>query len=173
MRGNKMRVKNFKRPLCVCCSLLVIGSSMVVFAEDQSTSKEEDMTTNVTYEEEGTYSAIIPKTIVLGVDEGDASATYTVIVSGDIPSTKMVYVAPIDGIANNDNDDIDFYLKDQNTSAAKDDVVAKITQTKTYWNFKEVSGEGTSTNGTITASNISAGSWQGTFSFKISLHSHD
>jgi hypothetical protein len=150
----------------------MINNNMVVFAEDQSTSKEEDMTTNVTYEEDGIFSVIIPKTIVLGVDKSNATATYTVIVSGDIPSTKMVYVAPIDGIANNDNDDIDFYLKDQNTSAAKDDVVAKITQTKTYWSFEDVSGEGASTNGTITASNISAGSWTGTFNFTINLHSH-
>jgi hypothetical protein len=151
----------------------MLGSSMTVFAEDQS-KEDYTMSTSVSYVEEGTFTVSIPKRITLEANGKNATGTYTVKVVGDIPSSKKVYVAPIDGIESDSNDDIDFYLKDQNTSNAKSDVVAKITQTKTYWDFNDVSGEGTSsTDNTIVASNVSAGSWMGTFNFKINLHTHD
>jgi hypothetical protein len=174
-----MNIKKVKKQLCLFCSVLMLGSNMTAFATEDNPTISEDgnLSSEVTYKGTTTFKVIIPKTIILGVNGTSASAKYSIIVSGDISSDEMIYVAPIDGIAKNaetnNNDDIDFYLKDQSTVAQKDDIVAKIKQTKNYWKYSEISGNGsTISDNEITASNVSAGSWSGTFNFQVTLHTH-
>lgn len=54
----------------------------------------------------------------------------------------------------------------------KSDVTATITQQKTDFTMSDLkanSGEGTSTTGTVSATDLTAGSWTGTLNFDISL----
>lgn len=163
-----MKVRTLAKQLCLACSILMISNNMVAFAEDQYISTESSATTTVTYNDTGSFSVIIPKTITLGVSNDSASANYSITVSGDIPSTEKVYVTPIDGI--DTTSAIDFYLKDVNTSVAKNDIVAVITQNKTSWSYDEIKNGSTKSDNKVEVSNISAGAWEGTFNFSISLH---
>lgn len=110
-------------------------STTVIDGENISTEERnlEDIT--VTYKQASTFFVTIPKTIVL---DGWKQSTYSVKVSGDIGSEQCVYVAPVDMIDKTEN--IDFYMKDQATENAKDDVVANVTHKKSHWNAAEVAG---------------------------------
>lgn len=59
---------------------------------------------------------------------------------------------------------VDLYSKN------KDGVIGSIEQDKTKWIHLEVE---TDANGTITAKEITAGSWNGTFNFNINLDKSD
>jgi len=116
----------------------------------------------VTYQQSSSYTVTIPKTITLGTNR---QATYSVKVAGDIDTNQRVYVAPVDGIADSEN--LDFYMKD--LSGKKEDVVATVTQNKTYWNSDDVANAYEETNNSVSAPNLTAGTWEGTFQVEIRL----
>lgn len=127
----------------------------------------------VTYQQSSSYTVTIPKTITLGTNK---QAVYSVKVAGNIDANQRVYVAPVDGIAGGEN--LDFYMSD--LSGKKEDVVATVTQNKTYWNSENVANAYEETNNSISAPDLTAGTWEGTFQVEIRLetekeqeHVHD
>ena len=141
-----------------------VDSTTVIDGENISAEERnlEDIT--VTYKQASSFFVMIPKTIVL---DGWKQSTYTVKVSGDIDADQSVYVAPVDGIANTES--IDFYMKDQASENAKDDVVTTVTHNKFHWNSAEVAEGYKQEDNLVSAPNLTAGAWKGTFQMEIRL----
>ena len=116
----------------------------------------------VTYQQSSSYTVTIPKTIALDTKK---QAAYSVKVSGNIDGNQRVYVAPVDGIT--DSEKIDFHMKD--LSGKKADVVATVTQNKVQWNSEEVANSYEETNNCVSAPDLTAGTWEGTFQVEIRL----
>lgn len=119
----------------------------------------------VTYQQSSSYTVTIPKAITLGTNK---QAVYSVKVAGNIDANQRVYVAPVDGIAGGEN--LDFYMKD--LSGKKEDVVATVTQNKTYWSSENVANAYEETNNSVSAPDLTAGTWEGTFQVEIRLESN-
>lgn len=117
---------------------------------------------SVTYQQAASYFVTIPKTIALGTDK---QAAYAVRVTGDIDTKQRVYVAPVDEITG--AEEIDFYMKEKDNK--KEDVVATVTQNKTYWSFEDVANGHEEANNSISAPDLTAGTWEGTFQMEIRL----
>lgn len=133
--------------------------------EAEWTTNENNLTEiEVSYKQASNYSVLIPKTITL---DAKKQAEYAIEVTGDIDTNQRVYVSPVDAINNTEN--IDFYMKDQN--GKKSDVVATITQNKFYWNSEEVNNGYKETNNSISAPDLTSGTWKGTFQVEIKLQS--
>lgn len=159
--------------MCVCA---VFGSIISVSAEttenttvgkdeaDGGTTKDVE----VVYEDDGTFTVTIPKTIVL---DGTAKASdYDVTVIGDISSDKQITITPVDSVE--DADGVNFYMSDQSGVAlVKDDVLATVTQDETVWTSAELSSatDGATKSGNVSATDLSSGSWKGNFGFNITF----
>lgn len=143
------------------------NSTAVIDGEDISADERnlEDIT--VTYKQASSFFVTIPKTIVL---DGWKQSAYSVKVSGDIDADQCVYVAPVDGIA--DTDSIDFYMKDQASENAKEDVVANVTHNKFHWNSTEVAENYRQDDNMVSAPDLTAGAWRGIFQMEIKLETH-
>lgn len=118
----------------------------------------------VTYQQSSSYAVTIPKTIAL---DSKKQAAYSVKVSGDIDANQRVYVAPVDGIADSEN--LDFHMKD--LSGKKADVVATVTQNKTYWGSEDVANAYEEPQNCVSAPDLTAGTWEGIFQVEIRLES--
>lgn len=113
------------------------------------------------------FTVEIPKTITL--DGGSKTATYNVKAKGDIAGNEYISVAPASSFA----------MKQD----GKADVTATITQNKTKFRASGYSGAaaedelklesdvGTyaTTQGSISATDLTSGEWAGTFDFAIGL----
>lgn len=119
----------------------------------------------VTYQQSSSYAVTIPKTIAL---DSKKQAAYSVKVSGEIDANQRVYVAPVDGITDSTN--LDFYMSD--LSGKKANVVATVTQNKTYWNSEDVTAAYEETNNSVSAPDLTAGIWEGTFQVEIRLETN-
>ncbi len=119
----------------------------------------------VTYQQSSSYAVTIPKTIAL---DSKKQAAYSVKVSGDIDASQRVYVAPVDGIADSEN--LDFYMKD--LSGRKADVAATVTHSKTYWSSENVANAYEETQNCVSAPDLTAGTWEGTFQVEIRLETN-
>ena len=138
--------------------LSVLGTNTVNAEVNQTQEKSETTTAKceVYYELGSTYTVSIPKKITL---ENDKTAVYTVTVSGDIASNKVVRVVP----------DTTFIMEDISSSTnAKSDVTATITQSYKEWTWSEVE-KNAQKLGKVSAPGLSAGKWTGTFNFNISF----
>ena len=142
-------------------------SAAVVDGENISAEERnlEDIT--VTYQQASSFFVTIPKTIVL---DGWKQSAYAVKVSGDIGAEQCVYVAPVDGIEETEN--IDFYMKDQASENAKEDVVANVTHNKFHWNSAEVAQGYNQDDNMVNALELTAGTWRGIFQMEIKLETH-
>ena len=60
-------------------------------------------------------------------------------------------------------------MQDQSgATITKEDVAATVTQDVTVWSSNDVAVEnGTTQNGNVSATDLSSGSWKGTFTFEI------
>ena len=96
------------------------------------------------------YNVTIPKVIVLSGAQKEAN--YFVKVDGDIAGYEKVNVTPEENVT----------LKSSN----KSDQVATISQDKTTWKVLDFN---TDANGLISAKDLTAGKWSGTFNFNISF----
>lgn len=100
-----------------------------------------------------TFTVMIPKKIVL--DGQTKSADYTVSVTGDISGDETVVVKP--------EPTVTF------SQEGKDDVIATITQGKTGFTSSDLVAA-TPAPGSVTAEDLSAGKWNGSFQFAIELN---
>lgn len=161
------------------CFSMIFSNVLPAYAADavitENTLDGEDLSVNernlenitVTYKQASSFFVTIPKTIVL---DGWKQSTYAVKVSGDIDAEQCVYVAPVDGIADTEN--IDFYMKDQASENAKDDVVANVTHNKFHWNSAEVAAGHKQADNLVEAPELTAGAWRGIFQMEIKLGTH-
>lgn len=99
------------------------------------------------------YTVTLPKTIKL--DSADKNSDYSVKVQGDIAGTDSILVEPEASFAMHTN--------------GKDDVTATVTQTKTKFEASEITGDGTTTTGSVSATGLTAGSWNGSFHFNVEM----
>lgn len=152
--------RNFKRIISLgLTSIMILGSISPVFAtveEEQSTTKTENLSTDVYFNQDSTFSVTIPKKVVL---DSNKESLYTVTVTGDISSDETVNVIPEEK----------FLMKDQSEINTKEDVEATVSQDKTSWLFNEFD---TVANGEIKAPTLTAGNWEGKFFFNIELESN-
>ena len=143
----------------VCNSLSVFAYDIPVDENGNSVEKIEYKSsdderfngkTNVYAELASIYKVTIPKVVVLSGES--KNARYFVKVEGDIAGYEQINVIP----------DENFLLYSKN----KDSQTATINQDKIVW---QVADFDTDANGTITAKDITAGKWQGTFNFNVNL----
>jgi len=129
-------------------------------AVDNSTATNETRTDSVDVyaTQASTYSVKIPKTIILNGANG--TGAFKVSVKGNISGNQTVKVIP----------PASFTLSEVASISPKAGVTATINQTKTAWTTSEI----TATNWnevdcSISAPSITAGRWNGTFEFAISI----
>ena len=102
-----------------------------------------------------TFSVIIPKKITLEQAK-TYKEDYTVVVQGDIAGNETVTVKP---------DVKEFDL----VQSGKTNITATVEQSEETASSSELeNGKTKSLAGTVTAKNVTAGSWKGTFKFNIS-----
>lgn len=158
--------------------LLVANATDVIVTEnpiDNSSGSESDWNIEesnfeeieVTYKQASSYSVSIPKAVVL---DANKQAAYSIKVTGSIDTNQRVFVAPVDGIT--DTEEIDFYMKDQTSNSKKSDVVASVTQNKYYWNCEDVVNGYEEANNSISAPDLTFGTWKGSFQMEIRLESN-
>ena len=138
------------------------GAGEAGWSVDESRMEEIE----VTYRQSSSYYVTIPKTIAL---DAAKQATYSVKVTGDIDTSQRVYVAPVDGISGTAS--IDFYMKDQDPDSKKADVTATVSQSKLYWSADEAAAGYEETSNLVSAPDLTAGIWKGTFQMEIHLES--
>ena len=129
-------------------------------AVDGSTATNEAITKTVDVyaTQASTYSVKIPKTVILNGTDG--TGEYNVSVKGNISGNQTVKVIP----------DTSFTLSEISAIDTKADISATVSQTKTAWTTSEISAtQWTSQNGAIAAPSITAGVWNGTFGFTVSI----
>ena len=95
------------------------------------------------------------------MDGQDRGGKYRVRVKGDIAGSQKISIVP----------DASFTMSEVNASVDKKaDITASVEQGKTEWNQTEINKDDYNDEiGTITADDISAGSWSGTFNFNTKL----
>ncbi|MFR5070452.1 MAG: hypothetical protein ACLTE2_12385 [Eubacteriales bacterium] len=129
--------------------------------ETQNISANETAQTSVYAEVGSSFTVTIPKKITLSGET--KSGTYNVTCTGDIAGDEFVSVAP----------DASFEMSQK----GKDDVTATVAQEITKFRADNyttelVSGEAkmaTGATGSITASGLTSGGWNGNFNFTIAL----
>jgi len=157
--------------------LLAANATDIIVTEgpmDDSVDSELDWNTEesnleeieVTYTQASSYSVSIPKAVAL---DANKQAAYSVKVTGSIDTNQRVYVAPVDGIA--ETEKIDFYMRDQTPDSKKSDVVANVTQNKSCWNSEEVANGYEEVNNSISAPDLTFGTWKGALQMEIRLES--
>lgn len=130
------------------------------YKDNESIKEDGKNATNVYATIASKFDVTISKTIILSGNKNDNEnfgiGRYIVKVNGDIAGNESINVVP--------DETVDLYSKN------KDGVIGSIEQDKTKWIHSEVE---TDANGTITAKEITAGSWNGTFNFNINLDKSD
>lgn len=155
-------------PLNVCAESTIKNSIGSINNKDDGISVGIDITQGkrTTYSEEittdtiestfvyvsqaSTFNVIIPKTITL--DEETKMGEYEILVNGNIGSDEKINVVP--------NNEFSMSQK------GKKNINAKILQDKMSWSHKDFQ---TKANGNIVANDMTAGTWNGSFNFKIEL----
>ena len=129
--------------------------------ETQNISANETAQTSVYAEVGSTFTVTIPKKITLS---GETKAgTYNVTCNGDIAGTEFISVAPAASF--------------DMTQKGKADITATTLQQITKFRSADYTGSleadetemGTDIEGTIHTPDLTAGSWNGTFNFRINL----
>ena len=150
--------KIFKKSMPILMAgIMLLGSIAPTFAtvnDIHTVTSNSNQQTEVIYNQESNFEVTVPKLVDLG---NDKTTNYLVGVTGDISSDEVIKVIP----------DESFLMKDvSGTTNLKADVTATVTQDKTEWIFNEFATNG---NGTISAPDLTAGTWEGKFNFNIKL----
>ena len=153
MKQKTVRFLSFLSALC-----MVTAQSIPALATDstQETNIAGNQSAIVNYEQASAFSVTIPKAIVLNSNK---NAAYNVKVKGDIAGNESVTVIP----------DATVTLNDAN---GKTPVTGTIDQVKTEFLCNEITADdGCSTDGKITAEDLTSGDWSGVFKFEIGTNS--
>ena len=121
---------------------------------DTPISKDDNSNCDVYAEIGSEFKVTIPKHITL--DGATKKGTYNISVEGDIAGKETIKVVPEEAVTLSSKD--------------KADVIGTIAQDKTKWSYNEIlSNNKILGNGLIDANKITAGAWNGTFNFNVSL----
>ena len=123
----------------------------IVYTTIKNTDNITQSETTVTAKLGSKYQVILPKTMEIN----NGNNQYSVKVQGDIKATESVDVVP----------DSNFQLTSQN----KTNVTANIEQEKQQFAFDEIYDNEKTATGIVSVSDLSAGHWNGTFNFNVSL----
>jgi hypothetical protein len=118
-------------------------------AVEASQEEEPDVYASVSVDMPEDYQVVIPKSVTL--DGSTKSGTYTVMVSGELSGEEILSITQEKSVT---------LSQDQ-----KDSVTGTVAQSKTKWSCEDLAETG---EGIISASDLSAGEWNGTFEFSIS-----
>lgn len=162
----------------VTATIMILGSTCTVFAADSTTITESSDSNSaeieLVVEIDSTFTVGIP--ISADIDAATGQGSYQVAVKGDIDPRYKLIVAPVDGYTDGDGDttgNINFLLKDQsNLLAPKDDLVVNITSTKTEFICTDINPDAdimVDYTLAIQDGKLSAGTWNGTIKYNISL----
>ena len=153
-----MKRKAISSLLCVLAIMQMSITPAYATNTTQQTSTPGNQSATITYDQGSKFTVTIPKTIALDKTKTD---TYSVKVEGDISADEAVTVTPDATVA----------MADTNN---KNSVTGTITQEKTKFVATEVNqADGTSTTGTITANDLTAGNWSGQFNFYINVDANN
>lgn len=136
--------------LMIAFGLVFSNGGLNVYADTISITDEGSAAVNINAEIPSTFSVTIPKRITL--DSGTKEVTFEVSAEGDIAGDEALCVELDDSIALSSN--------------GKEDVEASVSIDKDRWLYNEFSTPG---NATITAEDLSAGSWDAVLNFNIYL----
>lgn len=153
-----MKRKAISSLLCVLAIMQMSITPAYATNTTQQTSTPGNQSATITYDQGSKFTVTIPKTIALDKTKTD---TYSVKVEGDISADEAVTVTPDATVAMTDTNN-------------KNSVTGTITQEKTKFVATEVNqADGTSTTGTITANDLTAGNWSGQFNFYINVDANN
>ena len=111
--------------------------------------------TDVYASQASSFAVIIPKVIILDGKKNDNNINtgkYAILVNGDIAGEESINVVP----------DSEFAMY----QTGKDPIKATVVQDKLNWTYKEFETKG---NGVVSTTEMSAGSWNGSFNFNIAI----
>lgn len=156
-------MKKFKTINLILCSVLLLTSipaaantnySNSTYSTENQEIESGTHNTTVYAEIQSEFKVTIPKKIVL---DGDSkTGNYTVTVEGDIAGKEVIKVIP--------DSTVTLQSKD------KPSIFGTIIQDKVNWTYNEIlNGNNVLGTGFISAPDMTAGSWNGTFNFNISL----
>lgn len=122
----------------------------------QADSNDKTATTQITASVESTYTLVVPENVSMtGADgTGEKSASIPVLLKGDIPEGKAVYVTTD--------------ASPMQRTGSKDAPMS-VMASKTQWNRSELLGDGTSSDYSATAT-LTPGDWLGTVVFNCLLN---
>lgn len=139
---------------------LAYSNSVDSIKETQTASSDKTSSCEVYAQLASTFTVRIPKKITLSGT--DKTGSYSVDVEGDVGGIDIINVVPDASVA----------LKSTNLA----NVTATINQNKTAWSYSEILPSSKATgsgficaDGSNNSGEITAGSWNGTFNFNISL----
>ena len=155
--------KNTSKILCAGLSAAMICSSAIpaFAAEEQEITPDHNAKTQVSANIDSSAVVWLPTSVVLSGKanaQHKYTAEYGVRVQGNIAGEEKITIIPDESVV----------LKQQ----GKENVTATITQEKQEFTYSDLKDGATSTStGTITANSLSAGSWNGSFNFTVSVTS--
>ena len=129
-----------------------------VIENNSSITGAGSQTVTVTASKGSSFSITIPKRIELdNTTNTESESIYTVQIKGDIASDEVITVSP----------DSSFNM----TQSGGRTFPVVVTQLDTTAEWDEISGvNGKTINGRLDGASMTAGNWQGTFNFNISLN---
>lgn len=159
-----IKQKNFKLVTTSLCLMSLIGTFNIALANERGVTENSSPITSgglqnvtVSANQGSVFSITIPKKITLeNTTKGNSESSYTIEIRGDIASDEILKVIPDNSFNMNQDGGRTFPVSvTQSITTATWD---EMTET----NPKRISGN---LNGT----NMTAGNWNGTFNFNISL----
>lgn len=151
-----MRLRKF----CLCGVVItsILAGVCNVYAQEYTNESSGTPTVPVTYNQASTFTVVIPES--LNINESTKTSNFEVYLSDyDLAGDKAVLVST----------DSEVILEEQIVGVGnkKDDVTATVSFTNSKLH------DGTKVGGTIEARGLSAGKWEGTMTFEISLVDRD
>lgn len=134
-----------------------ISEYEVAVSESTATSETTNKTVEVYATQSSTYSVKLPKTIVLGGNDGNGA--YRVSVKGNISGNQTVNIKPATTVV----------LKEQATTDSKADIIATVSQAKTAWTTSEINNTSWTIQDASISADLTAGIWNGELAFIIEL----
>lgn len=136
-----------------------IGENISLFDLRNSTTTEREgaFDTFVYVSQQSTFGVVIPKVIILDGQSG--TADYQTSVYGNIAGKETIGIIPNDTFEMKDSDNV------------KENIVANVSQEKTSFAYNEIVNK-TTTNGNISASDITAGRWNGILNFNVLIQNN-
>lgn len=156
--------KHIKLITTSLCTLSLLGAYNVTFANERGVTETNSPITSggvqsvaVSANQGSVFSVTIPKKITLeNTIKGKSESNYTVEVRGDIASNEVLKVTPDNSFNMNQDGGRTFPVSVTQT------VTTAVWNEMTEVNPKTISGN-------LSGTNMTAGDWQGTFNFNISL----